>query len=81
MVELLKSVLNTLVGPKWFYKKTVFGEAYNLALVNRISPDMKDLLILWEEVAPLVCASGMFPEQSAKSVMFKEFEFAPKFVF
>lgn len=81
MVELLKSVLNTLVGPKWFYKKTVFGEAYNLALVNRISPDMKDLLILWEEVVPLVCASGMFPVQSAKSVMFKEFEFAPKFVF
>lgn len=81
LLELLKELLNNLVGKDWYLINTAHGKAYNLILVSDVSSDMRELLITWDEVAPLVCCSGKFKEQPAVEIMFSQFKHTPKFLF
>lgn len=71
--------LTDLLGENWYKRDTAFGEALDLGIVERLSPDMMTLLERWEELAPLVCCAGMFQEESANVVIRRFFPTAPKF--
>lgn len=79
----LLAVLERIAGPRWMYRDTQFGEAYNLGLVSSISNDMITLLSpvtvedATNEYIPLLACSGMFKEQSALDVLDKSFTDPP----
>jgi hypothetical protein len=79
----LLAILERVAGPRWMYRDTQFGEAYNLGLVSTISEDMITLLSpvtvedATNEYIPLLATSGMFKEQSALDVLDKSFDNPP----
>lgn len=73
----LLNILNLVCGPGWYYRQTEFGQAYNLGITSRISPDMITLLSSVEELIPLLCTSGMFQEGSALQALSSSFSDAP----
>jgi len=62
--KLLK-VFTVIAGPDWYKYPTQFGMALNLGLVSSISDHAKMILVDTDELGPLLCASGVFVEQSA----------------
>lgn len=79
----LIAILERVAGPRWMYRDTQFGEAYNLGLVSNISADMITLLSpvtvddATNEYIPLLASSGAFKEQSALEVLDKSFDNPP----
>jgi len=79
----LLAILVRVGGPRWMYRDTQFGEAYNLGLVTSISADMITLLSPVKveeetnEYIPLLACAGMFKEQSALDVLDKSFDSPP----
>lgn len=74
-------VLNQVMGPAWYLKYTSFGDAYNMAVVARVSPDMKKLLIMWDEIAPLVACAGMYDTVATIPELRRQFKDAAKYPF
>jgi hypothetical protein len=77
----LLGVLNALIGPNWYMKYTEFGYAYNLALINKVSKDMKTLLGTVDYLVPLLCAAGMFNDQSAVIELKHQFKNTAQYAF
>lgn len=79
----LLAILERVGGPRWMYRETQFGEAYNLGLVTNISTDMITLLSPvnvedeTNEYIPLLACAGMFKEQSALEVLDGSFDSPP----
>lgn len=79
----LLAILERVGGPRWMYRDTQFGEAYNLGLVTTISNDMITLLSpvtvedATNEYIPLLACSGMFKEQSALDILDGSFDSPP----
>lgn len=75
----LELLLETVGGTDWFKTSTEFGMITNLAVVGSISEDAKLLLSEVERYRPLLCASGIFTEQSAGQVFLSHFPKAVAF--
>lgn len=61
-------VCTSIFGTNWYYQNTQLGRAYNLSLISNVSDDMKKVIMSDEtapELIPLICAAGMFNEQTA----------------
>lgn len=67
------SVFTTVFGSDWYTYPTQFGPAINLGLVSTISDSSKILLVDVDELAPLLCGSGILAEQSASDVFKQDF--------
>lgn len=70
---LLLQVIETVGGTDWYTYPTSFGPAINLGMVNYISDDAKLLLSEEEKLIPLLCASGIFIDQTAPDVFVQDF--------
>ena len=77
----LLRLLNDLIGPNWYMKYTEFGQALNLAIIQKVSKDMKVLLSSWDEIVPLLCTAGMFSDSPATKELRTHFKDAPKYDF
>lgn len=75
----LLSVILRVCGPEWWMTFTQFGWAYDLALINSASKDVKTLLSTVETFIPMLCTAGMFQERSAVAEMKGKFKDAPVF--
>lgn len=71
-------IITELVGPKWHLRETSFGTAYNLAVVNLISPDMTILLQEMDEYIPLICSAGVYRDEPALDVFRQNFPDTPQ---
>lgn len=74
-------VLNQVLGAEWYLKTTSFGKVYNLAVMNRVSADMKKLLIQWDEIIPLVAMAGMYEDVNTLAELRRQFKDAAKYPF
>lgn len=74
----LLNVCKSLGGEDWYKYGTQFGQATNVGLVNSISDDAKILLEDTQDLIPLLCASGIFVEQSATDLFMSDFPNAVK---
>jgi len=79
LLATLKQVLVGLLGEFWYLKQTQFGKVYNMALLQKVSKDMKTLLLGWPEILPLVATAGMFKERSALTELKNTFKYAAQF--
>lgn len=73
LATLLNQLLITVGGSTWYQTSTEFGMVTNLATINTISTDAKLLLGTFPQYHPLLCASGIYGEQSAIDVFLKDF--------
>lgn len=67
LLSKLQLLLTTLIGENWYIKQTSFGPAYDLGIFSSVSPDMKILLSLWDDMTPLLATTGMFRESTANT--------------
>lgn len=65
LLSKLQLLLTTLIGDEWYIKQTSFGPAYDLGVFSSVSPDMKILLSLWDDMTPLLATVGMFRDSTA----------------
>lgn len=75
----LLALLTRICGPSWWMRSTQFGPAYNLGIIHTVSPDMITLLNGMEELAPLLCAAGLYTDRNAISELKMLFREAPVF--
>lgn len=75
----LLALLTRICGPSWWMRSTEFGNAYNLGIIHTVSADMIILLNGMDELAPLLCAAGIYRDRNAVSELKSLFRDAPVF--
>lgn len=79
LLQRLLSVLERIKGDNWWLTYTEFGMAQNLAIMTRVSKDMRILLSGYEPLVPLLCTVGQFSEEKATSILKRDFKGAAQF--
>lgn len=80
----LLEIIVSFKGDRWWIRKTAFGEALNIGLVNQLSDDVVALLMpasksdtSSDQFVSLLCAAKMFNENSAVDELRMTFPDAP----